>query len=147
MIKRLSLFFFLISLFALSCETPEHADLILINGNIYTLDSLTPAATAVAIKGDRFLKIGTIEEIEAFQNENTKVIDLEGKFMMPGFIEGHGHLPNMGKSLLNINLMESKNWSEIVNAVAEKAKDAKPGEWIWPWVAPGKMGYTTGKTI
>lgn len=121
----------LIFLIICSCGTSEHADMILINGNIATLDSLTKGATAVAIQNDRFLKIGTNEEILAFQNESTKIIDLKGNFMVPGFIEGHGHLPNMGKSLLNINLMNSKNWDEIVSAVEEKAKNAKPGEWIY----------------
>ena len=114
-----------------SCGTPEYAEVILINGNIATVDSLNQGATAMAIKDGRFLKIGTNEDVLALQNDNTKVIDLNGNFTMPGFIEGHGHLPNMGRILLNINLMESKNWDEIVDAVAEKVKTAKAGEWIY----------------
>ncbi len=131
MLDKKTLILSLIILIICSCGTSEHADMILVNGNIATLDSLTKGATAVAIKNDRFLKIGTNEEILAFQNESTEVIDLKGNFMMPGFIEGHGHLQKMGKVLLHINLMETKNWDEIVNAVAEKVKDAEPGEWIY----------------
>jgi predicted amidohydrolase YtcJ len=129
--KIQSIIFAFLFLFNWSCETPEYADVILINGNIATLDSLTQGATAIAIKDGRFLKIGTNKEIQAFKNDNTKIIDLQGNFTMPGFIEGHGHFSGMGKSLLNINLMESKNWAEIVNAVAENAKTVMPGEWIY----------------
>ncbi len=113
------------------CGTVEYADVILINGNIATLDTLTDGSTAIAIKDGRFLKIGTNEEIEALKNDKTQVIDLNGNFTMPGFIEGHGHLPYMGKMLTTINLLPSKNWDEIVNTVAEKVKTAKPGEWIY----------------
>ena len=123
--------FILLSLITWSCQSPEFADTILINGNIATLDSLSQGATAIAIKNDRILKIGTNDEVQSLQKEDTKVIDLKGNFTMPGFIEGHGHLPNMGKGLLNINLMKSKNWDEIVNAVAEKVKTVKPGEWVY----------------
>ena len=49
---------------------------------------------------------------------------------MPGFIEGHGHFSGLGKSLINLNFLKSKNWQEIVDMVAEAAKTAKPGEWI-----------------
>lgn len=114
-----------------SCQTVEYADLILINGNIATLDSLTRGVTAIAIKDGRFLKIGTNEAIQALKNDNTKVINLEGNFTMPGFIEGHGHLTNMGRILTHINLLESKNWEAIVKSVAEKVKTAQPGEWIY----------------
>jgi hypothetical protein len=57
-------------------------------------------------------------------------MDLEGKFVMPGFIEGHGHFSGLGNSLMNLNFLKSKSWDEIVKAVEEKAKTAKPGEWI-----------------
>jgi len=49
---------------------------------------------------------------------------------MPGFIEGHGHFSGLGQSLMNLNFLKSKSWAEIVAMVAEKAKTAKPGEWI-----------------
>jgi predicted amidohydrolase YtcJ len=131
MVKIQSILFAFLLLINWSCETPEYADMILINGNIAAIDSLNQGASAIAIKDGRFLKIGTNEEIKALKNDKTQVIDLDGKFAMAGFIEGHGHFSGMGKSLMNINLMESKNWEQIVNAVAEKAKTSKPGEWIY----------------
>ncbi len=129
--KTLFLVLLLSTFFLWTCKNIEYADMILINGNIATLDSFSQGATAIAIKDGRFLKIGNDNEIKSLKNEQTKVIDLKGKFTMPGFIEGHGHLTNMGRILTHINLLESKNWKEIVNAVTEKVKDAEPGEWIY----------------
>jgi predicted amidohydrolase YtcJ len=49
---------------------------------------------------------------------------------MPGFIEGHGHLPEFGDGLMNLNFIKSKSWNEIVAMVRRKSKTAKPGDWI-----------------
>ena len=110
-----------------SSPTPN---LLLINGNFFTADSLRPHATAVAIQGNRIFAIGSDAEIKKLAGEKTEVIDLQGAFAMPGFIEGHGHFAGLGQSLLNLNLMTTKSWQEIAGLVAEKAKTAKPGEWI-----------------
>jgi predicted amidohydrolase YtcJ len=104
--------------------------MILINGKIATMDQNNPSAEAIAFQGDRILAIGSTAEIEVLKNEQTKVIDLKGNFAMPGFIEGHGHFSGLGKSLMDLNFLKTKNWQEIVNMVAEAAKTAKPGEWI-----------------
>jgi predicted amidohydrolase YtcJ len=104
--------------------------MILINGKIATMDQNNPSAEAIAFQGDRILAIGSIADVEALKNEQTKVIDLKGNFAMPGFIEGHGHFSGLGKSLMDLNFLKTKNWQEIVNMVAEAAKTAKPGEWI-----------------
>ncbi|MBK8652638.1 MAG: amidohydrolase [Haliscomenobacter sp.] len=119
-------------LFSVSCKKQEKevADLILINGNIYTVDDSKPQAEALAISGDRILRVGSNSEIEALRGPETEVMDLEGQFVMPGFIEGHGHFSGLGQSLMYLNFLKSKSWNEIVQAVAEKAKTAKPGEWI-----------------
>lgn len=108
----------------------EAPDTILVNGNIYTVDESMPHASALAIKGDRIVQLGTNDEIKALAGEHTQVIDLKGQFAMPGFIEGHGHFSGLGYSLMYLNFLKAKNWDEIVKAVAERAKTAKPGEWI-----------------
>ena len=111
-------------------QEKESADLIFKNGVIYTVDPANPWVEAIAIKGDRILQVGSNEEMEALRTDKTQVTDLGGKFAMPGFIEGHGHFSGLGQSLLNLNFMKAKSWDEIVQMVAEKAKTAKPGEWI-----------------
>jgi predicted amidohydrolase YtcJ len=108
----------------------EQADTILFNGNIYTVDANQPSAEAIAIKDGLIKAVGSNEEMEKWKGATTKVVDLKGQFTMPGFIEGHGHFSGLGYSLIDLNFLKSKNWNEIVAAVAEKAKTAKPGEWI-----------------
>ena len=121
------------ALFLGSCaETPKSKapDLLFVNGNFFTADSLNPQATAVAILGDRILAVGKEEDLKKLADKNTQIIDLQGAFAMPGFIEGHGHFNGLGMSLQNLNLINTKSWAEITGMVAEKIKSAKPGEWI-----------------
>ena len=73
----------------------------------------------------------------------TKVIDVSGQLVIPGFVEGHGHFTGVGEAQLNLNLMNARSWDEIVAMVAEAVKTAKPGQWIlgrgWhqeKWTAP-----------
>jgi len=120
----------LASLIFFSCQQNETADTILTNGNFYTVNDAQPQAEAIAIKGDRILKVGSEKEVEKYKGAATKTIDLDGKFAMPGFIEGHGHFSGLGNSLMILNFMKVKSWDEIVAMVAAKAKEAKPGEWI-----------------
>jgi len=122
----------MLSLLIFSCtrQKSTFADLILTNGNICTVDPENPRAQALAIQGERILAIGSNEAIAAFRGPKTEVIDLEGNFTMPGFIEGHGHFSGLGQSLIHLNFLQSKSWDDIVAAVAERAKTAKPGEWI-----------------
>ena len=120
----------------LACTQPNttkpdtKATLILLNGAFFTADSLHPAASAVAISGDRILAVGTDAEMRVLADANTQVIDLQGAFAMPGFIEGHGHFAALGSSLVHLNLMKPATWQEIVDMVAEKAKSTPPGDWI-----------------
>ena len=130
--KNILTILLVISLILSACQPApkETADLILLNGTVYTVNPENPTAEAIAIKNDRILAIGSNQDIEAFKSETTEIIDLEGHFTMPGFIEGHGHFSGLGSSLMNLNFLRSKSWDEIVGMVAEKAKDMEPGEWI-----------------
>lgn len=129
-IKNISFFILLPLFLLLGCQSSDTADLIIKNGNIYTVDKENPTAQALAIKGDRILAIGSNEAMETFKTNETKMIDAQEQFVMPGFIEGHAHFTNMGNNILNLNFLQSKNWNEIVQQVAEKAKTVEPGEWI-----------------
>ncbi len=132
--KRLSyLLLFSLSLFA--CHTDnttatQKADLILHNGNIYTVNTEQPKASAIAVQDGKIIAIGEDDLLEKYQSETTDVIDLDGQFLMPGFIEGHAHFSGLGTSLMNLNFLRSKNWNDIVQMVAERAKTTEAGEWI-----------------
>ncbi len=130
-LKTHSLFYFVFLLLWSSCQTNKQtADVILLNGDIYTVDTQMPEAQAIAIKDGLILKVGSNEEISSLSGNDTKTIDLKNHFTMPGFIEGHGHFGGLGKSILQLNFLKSKSWESIVAKVAEAAKTAKPGEWI-----------------
>ncbi len=114
----------------IACNKTETADTIFINGNIYTVNEAQPRAEAIAVKDGRIVAVGSNADMEQWKGETTEIIDLEGNFAMPGFIEGHGHFSGLGQSLMNLNFLKSRSWEEIVAMVAEQAKTAKPGEWI-----------------
>jgi predicted amidohydrolase YtcJ len=127
--RKLIVIALLISLLV-ACQKQETADTLYLNGNIYTVNEKQPRAEAIAVKDGRIIAIGSNAEIEKLKEKNTEVVDLQGNFVMPGFIEGHGHFAGLGQSLMNLNFLKSKSWEDIVAMVAEKAKTAKPGEWI-----------------
>ena len=111
-------------------EAKTKPTLILYNGVFFTADSLHPSATAVAIAADHILAAGNDTEIKSMADAKTEMVDLKGAFVMPGFIEGHGHFHALGTSLINLNLLHSKSWQEITAQVAEKTKTTPAGDWI-----------------
>lgn len=117
-------------LFACSQPQSQKADMVLNNAIVYTVNKNQPTAEAVAVKEGKIIFTGTDEEVKKYIDDKTEIIDCKGQFVMPGFIEGHGHIHGLGSSLVNLNLMHVKNWDEIVAMVAEAVKKAKPGDWI-----------------
>lgn len=109
----------------------EPADLVLTNGKVVTVDALRPEAQAIAIIGDRIVAVGSAREIRAYVGGNTEVIDLGGRLAIPGFIEGHGHFMGIGQAKMILDLTTARSWDEIVEMVAEAAKTAEPGKWIF----------------
>jgi predicted amidohydrolase YtcJ len=116
----------------LSCSNPEKefATMLIYGGTIYTVDSTSTTVEAVATKDNKILFAGSLEEAESYKNEQTELLDLKGKTMTPGLIEGHGHFMGLGYNELNLDLMNTTSYQAIVDAVAERVKTAKPGEWI-----------------
>ena len=131
MFKQLST---LLLVFAVLCactkEDKPAADIIYTNGNIWTVDQSNERVSAVAIQNGKIIAAGSDQDMNAFSSEQTILFDLEGKFMMPGFIEGHGHFLGFGNSLLKLNFLDSKSWDEIVEMVAKAAEDLPEGTWI-----------------
>ncbi|KPM33580.1 Amidohydrolase [Croceitalea dokdonensis DOKDO 023] len=112
-------------------QTPkEAATLLIYGGPIYTMDTTQVLVEAVAVKDNTILFAGGLKEAEAFKTEETELLNLKGKTMTPGLIEGHGHFMGLGYNELNLDLIETTSYQEIIDAVAEKVKTVKPGEWI-----------------
>jgi len=113
-----------------SCSSEEPVELIITNGHIETMDQDSKVVEALAVSDGKIIYLGENEGALALKTSNTQFIDASNQFVMPGFIEGHGHFSGLGSSLMNLNFLKSKNWNEIVKAVEEKVQTAEDGEWI-----------------
>ncbi len=121
----------LLVLLAAACEPlAPAADLVLRGGKIVTMDSNHPQAQALAVVGDTIAAVGSDQEIAHWIGDGTRVIDLDGKLVVPGLIESHGHFMGLGSSLQQLDLMHAHTWNEIVEMVRAAAADAQPGAWI-----------------
>ncbi len=107
-----------------------NADLVLINGNIITMNSKQPKARALAIKYDKFAAIGTDKHIFLCVGKSTKKIDLKGKTVVPGFIDTHVHALSFGQWLSQINLRDAKSIKEIRQKVKQWTKKTPRSRWI-----------------
>jgi predicted amidohydrolase YtcJ len=119
------------ALLVVACA-PERppADLVLTGGTVATMDSTRPRAEGIAVRGDSIVAVGDAGDIEAWIGPDTRVIDLEGRFAMPGFVESHGHFMGLGQARMQLDLMGASSWSEIVAMVDSAADAAEPGTWI-----------------
>lgn len=127
LIKSRALF---LCLFFAACQSVDKADSIIINGAVATVNTNAPTAEAIAIKDGRIMAVGNNQDIQQLASSETETIDANGQFVMPGFIEGHGHFSGLGNSLMILNFMKSKNWDEVVQDVEKRVETAVEGEWI-----------------
>jgi len=105
-------------------------EIILYNGNFWTVDPRQPRAQAVAISGGRFLAIGSNEEVLPLAAGNAKKIDLGGKTVLPGFIDAHSHPAEAGLSHLRMVDCDLRSIADILKALHERAAKTPPGEWV-----------------
>jgi predicted amidohydrolase YtcJ len=116
-------------------EKPK-ADVIFTHGNVYTgiVDATSMVAgkraEAIAIRGDRILAVGTRDEVLKTKGPDTEIIDLGGRFVMPGFNDAHMHLAHAGQEKLSVNLVGAKTLDEFRERIRAKVEKAGPGEWI-----------------
>ena len=106
------------------------ADLVLINGDIYTVASPRSRAQAIAIKGEKIVAVGSSADVRAWIGSRTRVIDLHGRFAMPGFNDAHVHLASAGMAKLTVNFEGAKSLAEFQQRIRAALENYKPGEWI-----------------
>jgi predicted amidohydrolase YtcJ len=111
-------------------QSTRTATLAIVNAHVVTVDSAKPEAEAVAIAGDRILVVGSNADVRRVVGAATKVIDASGRLVVPGFIEGHGHLLGLGETKRQLDLTTARTWDEIVARVAAAARSAARGTWI-----------------
>ncbi len=118
-----------------SSQKPK-ADLIFTHGNIYTgvvgaaALGANPREEALAVVGDRILAVGARDEIIKLKGPDTKIVDLEGHFVMPGFNDAHMHLASAGLEKMNVDLVGVKTLDEFRDRIRGKVEKAAPGEWV-----------------
>src|SRR3954464_2257874 len=125
-----------VSLWAQNAPDKPKADLIFTHGNVYT-GSVDPSsmvagqrAEAIAIREDRILAVGTRDEVLKTKGPDTKIVDLGGHFVMPGFNDAHLHLAHAGQEKLSVNLVGVKTLDEFRERVRSGVAKAGPGEWV-----------------
>lgn len=107
-----------------------YADYLLINGNIYTMDNRKRRAKQIAIKDGKIIAFD--QEADLVSNENTKIIDVDGHTVLPGFIESHAHPLQFARNLYHLDLRPeyAKSVKDILQAVKEHTKKVKKDDWI-----------------
>ncbi len=111
-------------------EPMRNAELILTNAKIATLDSDDRIASALAIADGRFLAVGSDTEIENLATSATRRIDVSGKLVVPGLIDGHAHMDREGLKDVLPSLSGCVSIADILARIAELALRTPPGEWI-----------------
>ncbi len=128
------LYFLSLLTFLTACGSSEKSEkplatLVIQNGSIYTANDEQPTAKFIAVKDDLIIYVGDSEE-DFETDKNTRIIDLQGKTLTPGLIEGHGHIMGVGYNEMELDLMEVKNYDELLEMVEDAVSKAKPGDWI-----------------
>ncbi len=108
----------------------ETADVVFKNGNIYTVNDRQPRAEAIAVKGDRIIFVGSNLSAQRFVGTATRVVDLQGKTVLPGFTDSHQHLSGVGMREMTLNLEGIESLDAFLAAVKARVDRAKPGEWV-----------------
>ena len=108
----------------------EPADLVLKNAVVHTVDAKRPRADAVAVRGNRIVAVGSTAEVQAFVGPKTRVLDLAGRTVVPGFDDSHAHMLGIGFARLDVDLVGARTYAEVVERVARAVKTRRPGEWV-----------------
>lgn len=114
--------------FAAEAET---ADLFLINGKIVTVDEAFSVESCMAVKGDRILAVGPYADLRLFRGPKTRVIDLQGKTVMPGLIDSHGHPVNACMTEFDHPIPHMESIADVLEYIESRAETLEDGEWIW----------------
>ncbi|HSE22674.1 MAG TPA: amidohydrolase [Pyrinomonadaceae bacterium] len=106
------------------------ADILFKNGDVYTANDQKPTAQAVAVKGDRIIFVGTNADAEKYAGKGTKVVNLQGKTVLPGFTDAHQHLSGVGFREMTLNLEGTSSLQDLSAKLKARVDQAKPGEWV-----------------
>jgi len=127
--KQLALLSLMLLLSFTAVPAQQSADLILHNGAIYTVDKNNSTVQAVAIKDGKFVAVGSNAEAMKLRGPSTRVIDLRGRFVVPGFNDNHVHFASAAQ-FLEFNIMRASTQDQFVARVKDVISRLPKGEWI-----------------
>ena len=108
----------------------QPADLIVLNAKVYTADVNRPVAEAFAVRAGRIAFVGSARGALALVGPRTERLDLGGRTVIPGMVDAHAHLLGLGQALRTVDLVGTRSYDQVIARVVERAKTARPGEWI-----------------
>src|SRR5689334_20690886 len=111
-------------------QQPTVADIVFKNGNVYTANDKAPRAQAIAVKDDRIVFVGTNAAAQKLVGPSTRVVDLKGNTVLPGFTDAHQHLSGVGQREMTLNLEGTTSLEDLLAKVKARVVQAKPGEWV-----------------
>jgi predicted amidohydrolase YtcJ len=111
-------------------QSKPSADLIITNAKIWTVDKARPNAEALAVLGERIVAVGSAAEVDAWHGPQTKVLDAQGKLLLPGFNDAHVHFVDGGDHLQDVQLKDAATPEEFARRIGERAKTTPKGEWV-----------------
>src|SRR6476660_7707772 len=116
--------------FMAGAQAKPSADLIITNAKIWTVDKTRPHAEALAVLGERIVAVGSAAEVDTWHGPQTKVLDAQGKLLLPGFNDAHVHFVDGGDHLSAVQLKDAASPEEFARKIADRVKTAAKGEWL-----------------
>src|SRR5436190_2316950 len=130
----MKLFLVVLSLLLLNLVPTQNriqpADVVFKNGTVYTANDRAPKAQAIAVKADRIIFVGTDAAVQKYVGAQTRVVDLHGNTVLPGFTDAHQHLSGVGFREMTLNLEGTTSLDDLLAKVKARVDEAKPGEWV-----------------
>jgi len=130
----MKLFLVVLSLLLLNLVPTQNriqpADVVFKNGTVYTANDRAPKAQAIAVKADRIIFVGTNAAVQKYVGSQTRVVDLHGNTVLPGFTDAHQHLSGVGFREMTLNLEGTTSLDDLLAKVKARVDQAKPGEWV-----------------
>ena len=124
------LLIFLLASITAAPETPVAADAVFINGKVWTVDPTKPEAQGIAVWRNRIIAVGSDSEVKQLVGPKTKIIDLKGHRVVPGFYDSHAHFLSGGESLARVDLKDAKDETEFGRRLVEFDKKTPRGRWL-----------------
>jgi predicted amidohydrolase YtcJ len=128
--RLMSIFVIVLLLVLTPAQQPTTADIVFKNGNIYTVDAKQPRAQAIVVNNDRIAFVGSNADAQKWVGAKTRVVDLKGRTVLPGFADAHQHLSGVGQREMTLNLEGTSSLEDFLAKVKARVDQAKPGDWV-----------------